>query len=110
MRAVRTTHLIAPLVVFWLAVAVPAGALAAKPGGGSGQSAEKVGDNLADLLSGNLTQLLIVLVGCAAIAAFFARSIGQAMMIVVGGLFAGLFIIEPDGALGLFKGIYDAIL
>jgi hypothetical protein len=32
------------------------------------------------------------------------------MMVVVIGLVAGLFIIEPDGALNLFKSIYDAIL
>ena len=38
-----------------------------------------------------------------------ARSIGQLVMIVIGGLFAGLFIIEPSGAEALFKGIYDAV-
>ena len=91
-------------------LAAPAAALGAKPGGANGSSAERAGDNLADLISGNLTQLLIVLIGAFGIAAFAARSIGQAMMIVVVGLFAGLFIIEPDGALNLFKGIYDSIL
>ena len=104
------SYLIWPLTLF-VAAGAPPTAVAAKPGGGSaGQSASQVGDKAADLISGNLTQLLIVLIGCAAIAAFFARSIGQAMMIVVGGLFAGLFIIEPDGAVNLFKGIYNSIL
>ena len=92
------------------AAAAPAASVAAKPGGGTGQTATKAGDNLADLISSNLTQLLIVFVGAFGIAAFASRSIGQAMMIVVIGLFAGLFIIEPDGALNLFKSIYDAIL
>ena len=87
----------------------PVAAYAAKPGAGASE-ATKAGDNLAELISSNLTQLLIVFVGAFAIAAFASRSIGQAMMIVVIGLFAGLFIIEPDGALNLFKGIYDAIL
>lgn len=104
------THIELAIVGMVAALATPAAAAAQKPGGGAGQSASQAGDNLAELISGNLTQLLIVLVGCAGIAAFFARSIGQAMMIVVGGLFAGLFIIEPDGALNLFKGIYDAVL
>jgi type IV secretory pathway VirB2 component (pilin) len=92
------------------ALAGPASAAGAKPGGAGGQTATKAGDNLADLISGNLTQLLIVFVGAFGIAAFASRSIGQAMMIVVIGLFAGLFIIEPDGALSLFKSIYDAVL
>lgn len=85
----------------------PTAALAQKPGGG--QSVRQVGDNVADLLSENLGPLLIVLIGTVGIAAFMARSIGQLVMIVIGGLFAGLFIIEPSGAESLFKGIYDAI-
>ncbi len=84
-----------------------AAALAQKPGGG--QSVRQVGDNVADLISDNLGPLLIVLIGTVGIAAFMARSIGQLVMIVIGGLFAGLFIIEPSGAESLFKGIYDAI-
>jgi hypothetical protein len=85
----------------------PTAALAQKPGGG--QSVRQVGNNVADLLSDNLGPLLIVLIGTVGIAAFMARSIGQVVMIVIGGLFAGLFIIEPSGAESLFKGIYDAI-
>lgn len=85
----------------------PADVFAQKPGGG--QSVRQVGDNVADLISDNLGSLLIVLIGSAGIAAFLARSIGQVVMIVIGGLFAGLFIIEPSGAESLFKGIYDAI-
>lgn len=92
-----------------VAIAAPAAAIAQKPGGDSGSSATKAGDNLADLISGNLTQLLIVLVGVFGLAAFFSRSIGQAIMIVVGGMFAGLFIIEPDAAMGLFKGVYNGV-
>lgn len=84
-----------------------AAALAQKPGGG--QSVRQVGDNVADLISENLGPLLIVLIGTVGIAAFMARSIGQLVMIVIGGLFAGLFIIEPSGAESVFKGIYDAI-
>jgi len=91
------------------ALCLPLAALAAKPGGG-GSSAAKAGDNLAELISGNLTQLLIVLIGAFGIAAFAARSIGQAMMIVVVGLIAGMFIIEPSAALNLFKGIYNSVL
>lgn len=91
------------------ALAGPAGAHAAKPGGGAGSSATKAGDNLADLISGNLTQLLIVLVGVFGMAAFFSRSIGQAIMIVVGGMFAGLFIIDPNNALDVFKGVYNTV-
>jgi len=98
------------LIGVTVALAAPALALAQKPGGGGGSSASRAGDNLAELISGNLTQLLIVLIGAFGIAAFAARSIGQAMMIVVVGLLAGLFIIEPNGALNLFKGIYDSIL
>ena len=102
------THLVL-LAACALLAAVPSVAMAAKPTG-AGSSATRAGDNLAELISDNLTQLLVVLVGVFGIAAFAARSIGQAMMIVVIGLFAGVFIIEPDGALNLFKGIYDAIL
>jgi hypothetical protein len=87
---------------------VPETALAQKPVGG-GQAVRDVGGNVADLLSENLAPLLIVLVGVIGIAAFMARSIGQLVMIVIGGLFAGLFIIEPSGAESLFKGIYNAI-
>jgi hypothetical protein len=82
-------------------------AFAQKPGGG--QSVRQVGDNVSDLISDNLGPLLIVLIGTVGIAAFMARSIGQLVMIVIGGLFAGLFIIEPSGAESLFKGIYDVI-
>ena len=85
----------------------PADASAQKPGGG--QSVRDVGGNVADLISDNLGPLLIVLVGAVGIAAFMARSIGQLVMIGIGGLFAGLFIIEPSGAEALFKGIYDAV-
>ena len=92
------------------ALATPVVALAAKPGGGGGSSAAKAGDNLAKLISGNLTQLLIVLIGAFGLAAFAARSIGQAMMIVVVGLIAGIFIIEPSAALNRFKGIYNSVL
>jgi hypothetical protein len=91
------------------ALAGPTGAVAAKPGAGAGSSATKAGDNLADLISGNLTQLLIVLVGVFGMAAFFSRSIGQAIMIVVGGMFAGLFIIDPNNALDVFKGVYSSV-
>jgi len=88
-----------------LALCEPASAQ--KPGGS--QSAEKVGGNLADLISDNLAPLLIVLIGAVGMAAFMARSIGQVVMIVAGGLFAGAFIIEPSAAETLFKSIYDAI-
>jgi hypothetical protein len=91
------------------ALASPAGTVAAKPDGGAGSSATKAGDNLADLISGNLTQLLIVLVGVFGMAAFLSRSIGQAIMIVVGGMFAGLFIIDPNNALDVFKGVYNSV-
>lgn len=94
--------------VLSLALLVPPNsAIAQKPGG---QSARQVGDGVADLLSDNLTELIIVLVGVCAIAAFATRSIGQAAMVVVVGLISGMFIIEPNAALNLFKGIYDAIL
>ena len=103
------THL--PVLIASIVLAAfPSTSPAAKPGGGAGSSATEAGNNLAELISDNLTQLLVVLVGVFGIAAFAARSIGQAMMIVVIGLFAGVFIIEPDGALNMFKGIYDAIL
>lgn len=82
-------------------------AFAQKPGGG--ESVRQVGGNVADLISDNLAPLLIVLIGTVGIAAFMARSIGQVVMIVIGGLFAGLFIIEPSGAESLFKGIYEFI-
>jgi len=97
---------LATLLIAALAIS-PTAAHAQKPGGG--QSVRQVGDNVADLLSDNLGPLLIVLIGTVGIAAFMARSIGQVVMIVIGGLFAGLFIIEPSGAESLFKGIYDAI-
>ena len=87
--------------------ASPVAAVAQKPGGG--ESVRQVGGNVADLISDNLAPLLIVLIGTVGIAAFMARSIGQVVMIVIGGLFAGVFIIEPSGAESLFKGIYDAI-
>jgi hypothetical protein len=107
----RKTGLYLSLLVVEVARALagPAGAVAAKPGGGAGSSATKAGDNLADLISGNLTQLLIVLVGVFGMAAFFSRSIGQAIMIVIGGAFAGLFIIDPNNALDLFKGVYNTV-
>ena len=95
------TLVVAPLVL------LPDAARAQKPGGG--QSVRQVGGNVADLLSDNLGPLLIVLIGTVGIAAFMARSIGQVVMIVIGGLFAGLFIIEPSGAESLFTGIYDAV-
>ncbi|MQA74687.1 MAG: hypothetical protein GEU88_10170 [Solirubrobacterales bacterium] len=90
-----------------LLFAHPTAALPQKPGGG--QSVRQVGDNVADLISNNLGPLLIVLIGTVGIAAFMARSIGQVVMIVAGGLFAGVFIIEPSAAESLFKDIYDAI-
>jgi len=99
-------------IVLWSLAAMllaPAGASAQKPGGGGGASAERAGDNLADLISGNLTQLLIVLVGVFGLAAFLSRSIGQAMMIVFGGMFAGVFIIDPSIAEELFKGVYEFV-
>jgi len=104
--ALRPKYLVGA-VALALAPLAPAAALAAKPGGGGGSSsAARAGDNLAELIAGNLTQLLIVLIGAFALAAFAARSIGQAMMLVVVGLLAGMFIIEPDLALNLFRGIY----
>lgn len=102
----RIQLLVLAAVVASLSVTQPA-ALAQKPGGG--ESVRQVGDNVADLISDNLGPLLIVLIGAVGIAAFMARSIGQVVMIVIGGLFAGLFIIEPSGAESLFKGIYNAI-
>ncbi len=102
----RIHILLATLLIAALATS-PSVAFAQKPG--DGQSVRQVGDNVADLLSDNLGPLLIVLIGTVGIAAFMARSIGQVVMIVIGGLFAGLFIIEPSGAESLFKGIYDAI-
>ena len=102
-------RILALLVVASLstALALCEPASAQKPGGS--QSAEKVGGNLAELISDNLAPLLIVLIGAVGMAAFMARSIGQVVMIVVGGLFAGAFIIEPSAAETLFKSIYDAI-
>jgi len=82
-------------------------AAAQKPGGGS---ASQIGDNAAEWISDNLTELLVVLVGVAAIATIWARSIGQAVMIVIGGLIAGIFIIEPQRAVSLFESAYDIIL
>jgi hypothetical protein len=90
-----------------LAFVVASSAEAQKPGGG--ESAGKVGDNIADLISDNLGPLLIVLIGAVGIGAFMARSMGQLVMIVLGGLFAGVFIIEPAAAESLFKSVYDAI-
>jgi hypothetical protein len=91
----------------WLALVIASPAAAQKPGGG--ESATKVGDNIADLISDNLGPLLIVLIGAVGIGAFMARSISQLVMIVLGGLFAGVFIIEPSAAESLFKSVYDAI-
>lgn len=96
---------VATTVVAALSLA-PAVAVAQKPGGGS---VKQVGGNVADLISDNLGPLLIVLIGTVGISAFMARSIGQVVMIVIAGLFAGLFIIEPSAAESLFKGVYDAI-
>jgi hypothetical protein len=85
----------------------PALVYAQKPGGG--QSARQIGDNVAELISENLGSLLIVLIGAVGVSAFMARSIGQVVMIVIGGLFAGMFILEPSAAESLFKAVYDAI-
>lgn len=100
-HALAATTLVAALALS------PAIAHAQKPGGA--QSARQVGGNAAELISDNLGPMLIVLIGAVGISAFMARSIGQAVTIVVGGLFAGLFILEPSGAESLFKSIYDAI-
>ena len=102
MRFLRTMTLIVGTLL-----AVPGAALAQKPGGGA--RASEVGDNLADLLTENLTQLLVVLVGVFGIAAVMSRSMGQALMIVVVGLIAGMFIVEPDIALSIFRGVYQTI-
>jgi hypothetical protein len=81
-------------------------AQAQKPGAGGGNSAERAGDNLADLISNNVGPVLIVLVGVFGLLAFTQRSIGMAVTAVLAGLFAGLFVIEPQSAEGLFKDIY----
>jgi hypothetical protein len=106
MRRTLSAAVVMSIAVF---TGFPEVAAAAKPGEGAGSSATKAGDNLADLISGNLTQLLIVLIGVFGMAAFLSRSIGQAIMIVVGGMFAGLFIIDPSNALDIFKGVYNSV-
>jgi hypothetical protein len=82
---------------------------AQKPDGGGGNSAERAGNNLADLISDTVGPVLIVLVGVFGLLAFTQRSIGMAVTAVIVGLFAGLFVIEPDSAEGLFKDVYRAI-
>lgn len=84
-------------------------AQAQKPDGGGGNSAERAGNNLAELISDNVGPVLIVLVGVSGLLAFTQRSIGMAVTAVIVGLFAGLFVIEPDSAEGLFKDVYRAI-
>jgi hypothetical protein len=82
-------------------------AQAQKAGGGS---VSRAGDNAADLISGLVGPVLIVLIGVVGIGAFMQRNTGLAISAALVGLIAGLFIFAPQSAEDAFRDIYRAIL
>ena len=81
-------------------------AQAQKAGGGN---VSRAGENAADLITGLVGPVLIVLIGVVAIGAFMQRNTGLAISAAIVGLIAGLFIFAPGSAENAYRDIYRAI-
>lgn len=82
---------------------------AAQRKGKAGSSIERAGENAADLLSGIVGPVLIVMIGVIAVSALVRREVGMAVSAAIVGLIGGLFVFAPDQAEAAFLGIYKAI-
>lgn len=70
----------------------------------------RTGDKAAGLISDILVPVLFALIGAFALVALQKREFGPALVVVLGGVLAGFFLIDPDGAKGLFEGIYRSLV
>jgi hypothetical protein len=104
---VALAGLLVVVAVSLQALVAPAVSLAQKKSGGG--QVKKSGENAADLLSGIVGPVLIVLIGAIALTALVKREVGMAVSAAVVGLIAGLFVFSPDQAQSVFEGIYDAV-
>lgn len=103
------------LIAFGGLAAAPAGS--PEQGGAALERAEaasagqvkKAGDNAAELVTGWLVPVLFVMVGFFTLVALAQRSLAMALVPVLGGLLAGFFLIDPQGAQDAMEGIYSAI-
>ena len=75
-----------------------------------GGNVSRAGDNAADLITGLVGPVLIVLIGVVAIGAFMQRNTGLAISAAIVGMIAGLFIFAPGSAEDAFRDIYRTIL
>lgn len=107
----RLVWRLGPLTALALAVGAilaQVAAAAPKSAGGSGK-VDKAGENAADLLSGIIGPVLLVLIGAISLTALVKREVGMAISAMMIGLVAGLFVFAPDSAENAFSGIYKAV-